>query len=112
MKYSLRPSTKRCFRPTKQKAVAELEYEIAQPLDQSVLELALLDRSAYPQELQVVAALQCFFGLLGQMLGQCRREVVHLSFGQRAPMSIGLDLVEQHIAAPAEARAVAQVVQT
>jgi hypothetical protein len=41
-----------------------------------------LGRAADPQEFQAVAALQCFFGLLGQMLRQRRGEVVRLAFGE------------------------------
>jgi hypothetical protein len=63
-------------------AIAQLEDEIAQPVDQSIFELAFLDLLPDAQELQVVAALQRFLRLLCQVLGQRRREVVALALGQ------------------------------
>jgi len=56
--------------------------EVAQPVDQSIFELAFLDLLPDAGELEVVAALQRFFYLRGQMLGQRRREVVAIAFGR------------------------------
>ena len=84
-------------------AVAQLQNEVAQSVDRSIFEFALLHLLPDAQELQVVAALQRFFGLLCQVLGQRRWEVVALAFGQGPLVGLCLDLVQQHIAAPAEA---------
>ena len=93
------------------KAVAQLEDEALQALDQPVFQLALFHRLADAQKFQTVAALHHLIRLFGEMLGHGEREVVRLLFLDGALVGAGFDLVEQDTARPAKLRRGAQVVK-
>lgn len=59
-------------------AVAQLQDEILELVDQVILQLALPDGLADAEEFEVVGALQRFLSLLRQVLRQGEREVVGL----------------------------------
>ncbi len=69
-----------------------------------VFQLTFLHRPAEAEKLQVVAALERLLGLFRQMLRQRGGKIVRLARLEGALIGTGLDLVEQDIAAPAEAR--------
>lgn len=91
--------------------VAELQDEFPHPVDEAVLELTLLHRAPDAEELQIVGTLERFIRLLHQMLRQRNWKVVHLAVLKRSLVRLRLDLIEQHVAAPAESRGRVQVMK-
>ena len=95
------------------KAVAELENEGLECIDQPIFELALLDGLGDAEELEVVTALENLVGPLGQRHRQSRGEVMRLLlFDKGCRLRACFDLIEQDVATPTEMRGRAQVVKT
>ena len=92
-------------------AVVKLEDEGLEGVDQPVFELALLDGLPDAKEIDVVAALEDFVGLLGHRLREGDPEVVRFLFRDSSFVGLSFDLIEQNVATPAELRGSAQVVE-
>ena len=90
-------------------AVAEFEQEGLQARDEAGFEFAFPHGAAQAEKFQIVGTLEHLVGLLGEVLRQGEIEVVRLLFRDGALVGAGLDLVEQHIARPAEAGGGAEI---
>jgi hypothetical protein len=93
------------------KAVPELKDERLQRIDQPGFEFPLLKGVCDAKEFEIVAALEDLICSLGQWLWQGKLKVMSLLLLDSAFVSRRFDLIEQHIAAPAEMCCRAQVIQ-
>lgn len=81
-------------------AVAEVEHELGDAIDEALLQRALFDLGPDVEEIEVVRAHERFVRLLGQILRQRRRKVVRFALRLRALEHARVDHCVEHVARP------------
>src|SRR3990167_7145856 len=93
------------------KSIPKFKDEILELLNQPIFQMTFMDGFLDAQKFQIVGTLESFFRLFRQVNRQGQLKIACFAVSQEVTIGVGLDLVQENIAAPTQCRRGLQIIQ-